>query len=82
MFRNKSFKEKALPPVEVVSDKSPSSGEFEGILDEKLVKMLNGAGLTTPAQVLEAGEEGLLAIKGIGRSTAEKILDACEEAAS
>jgi len=88
MFQNSSFKitneeipdEAVVIPVETVAGGIPLS-EIAGI-SKKVLESLAAAGITTAQQIVSdtLNFDDLLAIEGIGESTANKVIELANEA--
>lgn len=61
----------SIGPIEELGDLA----EIDG-MNEKLAVLLLGAGFDTAEKIREAGQAGLVAIDGIGKKTAEKLMAA------
>ncbi len=71
--------EASMAPEAEASSESASIESIEGI-GPKTAQALREAGYTTLADLRNANEEALLAVKGVGKKTAEKILESIKNA--
>lgn len=80
---NRSFREEPVTlsePAETVLEPVKNGIALETILEEPIAELFKENGFETAEQVMDATRDDLLAIKGIGEATADKVIAACEEA--
>lgn len=70
--------DKPPAPIEGESEQSTEIESGFDALPEDLKTLLAKEKITTGAQVLELGVDGLMAIKGIGEARAKKIVEICK----
>ena len=66
------------PKAETQEPAASGAGELPEGLDKPVIEALEGAGLTTLAQVAEKTEDEILELKGIGPKAAETLAEALE----
>jgi len=80
---NRSFSEEPVTlsePAEAVPEPVKIGIALGTILDEPIAVLLKENGFETAEQVMDTTKADLLAIKGIGEATADKVIAACEDA--